>query len=37
MAKQKEVFGPSSDTHKQFLNCKSDYIIFGGGKLVPPR
>lgn len=27
----KEVFGPSSETHKKFLNCKSDYIIFGGG------
>jgi predicted phage terminase large subunit-like protein len=25
------VLGPSSETHRKFLNCKSDYIIFGGG------
>lgn len=34
MNKQKKEtpkFGPSSDTHRKFLNCKSDYIIFGGG------
>lgn len=32
MAKEKkQPIGPSSDTHKKFLNCKSDYIIFGGG------
>ena len=24
-------FGPASETHRKFLNCKSDYIIFGGG------
>lgn len=27
----KVSLGPSSETHKKFLNCKSDYVIFGGG------
>lgn len=27
----REIYGPSSETHKRFLNCTSDYIIFGGG------
>lgn len=31
MKKPKEIYGPSSETHKKFLNCTSDYIIFGGG------
>lgn len=26
-------FSPASETHRKFLNCTSDYIIFGGGKL----
>ena len=25
------VYGPDSETHKVFLNCKSNFIIFGGG------
>lgn len=32
------LHAPSSETHKVFLNCKSDFIIFGGGAgfdLVP--
>jgi predicted phage terminase large subunit-like protein len=29
--KQKTVLGPDSPTHKKFLDCKSNYIIFGGG------
>lgn len=29
--KKKDVYGPSSETHKKFLNCNSNYIIFGGG------
>jgi hypothetical protein len=28
--KQKTVLGPDSPTHKAFLDCTSDYIIFGG-------
>lgn len=31
MAKKKETLGPDSETHRVFLNCKSDLIIFGGG------
>ena len=27
------VLGPSSECHKVFLQCKSDFIIFGGGEL----
>lgn len=23
-------FSPASETHRKFLNCKSDYVIFGG-------
>ena len=23
--------GPSSEAHRKFLNCKSDFVIFGGG------
>lgn len=26
----KVVLGPDSPTHKKFLDCKSDYVIFGG-------
>jgi predicted phage terminase large subunit-like protein len=29
--KQKIVLGPDSPTHKKFLDCTSDYVIFGGG------
>lgn len=29
--KPREVLGPDSETHRRFLNCKSNYIIFGGG------
>jgi len=31
MKKQKVVLGPDSPTHKKFLDCTSDYVIFGGG------
>lgn len=27
------VFGPSSITHQKFLNCTSNLIIFGGGRI----
>lgn len=30
MKKEKPVLGPDSLTHKRFLDCKSDYVIFGG-------
>lgn len=26
----KVVLGPDSATHKKFLDCTSDYVIFGG-------
>lgn len=29
--KQKTVLGPDSPTHKKFLDCTSNYVIFGGG------
>lgn len=29
--KERPVIGPSSECHRVFLNCKSDFIIFGGG------
>lgn len=29
--KAKKTIGPGSEAHKKFLNCKSDFIIFGGG------
>jgi len=27
----KKVLAPSSEAHKVFLNCKSNFVIFGGG------
>jgi hypothetical protein len=30
MAK-KPVMGPASEAHRKFLNCKSNFVIFGGG------
>lgn len=26
-----KVLGPSSEAHRKFLNCKSSFVIFGGG------
>jgi hypothetical protein len=31
--KNKVVLGPDSPTHKRFLDCTSDYVIFGGKQL----
>jgi predicted phage terminase large subunit-like protein len=28
---KKPTLGPSSEAHKKFLNCKSSFVIFGGG------
>lgn len=28
-----QVIGPSSECHRVFLNCKSKFVIFGGGEL----
>lgn len=28
---ERKVLAPSSETHKRFLNCTSQFIIFGGG------
>jgi len=29
---EKKVLAPSSEAHRVFLNCKSNFVIFGGGK-----
>lgn len=26
-----KILGPSSEAHRKFLNCKSSFVIFGGG------
>lgn len=28
----KVTLAPSSEAHRIFLNCKSDFVIFGGGE-----
>lgn len=28
--------GPSSEAHRKFLNCKSSFVIFGGGAGLTP-
>ena len=29
--KEKKVLAPASEAHRMFLNCKSSFVIFGGG------
>lgn len=31
MSKNRKVLGPASEAHRKFLNCTSNFVIFGGG------
>lgn len=31
------VLGPASEKQRMFLTSKADILIYGGGRLVPPR
>ena len=28
---EQTILGPTSEAHRKFLNCKSSFVIFGGG------
>lgn len=30
---ERKILAPASEAHRKFLNCKSNFVIFGGGKL----